>query len=314
MLSIGKGIYIVKQKKIFYNPEMSSITIQAPAKINLHLAVNGIREDGFHSIRSVFQLVSLHDLLKLTCLEEKGAYYLKGNFNFPEKDNLITRAVLLFRELTGIDAGIGVECRKSIPSGAGLGGGSSDAASVLKGLNILFETGLKDTDMAKAGSRIGSDIPFFFGRGTAVVTGRGENVKPIGTRWDLPVVIVDTGIHVSTRDAYRKLDKIGGSNSLPGIDIETEYLKHPSEWRFYNDFYRVLEPENPVYRRCIEKLEYRSALFSSVSGSGSSVYGIFEDEKTAIYAYRSLKNEFRGVHKGKMLANTPEAVYNSNNN
>jgi len=292
---------------------VSTITITAPAKINLHLEITGLRNDGFHTLNSLFQLVSLTDLIKISLRKENGFYSLKGNFDFPREYNLITKAVKLFRGITGIHDGVEVECIKKIPAGAGLGGGSSDAASVLKGLNLLFNTGLSMEEMAEAGSSLGSDIPFFFGSGTAVVTGRGEEVKGIETAWDLPVVIVDTGIHVSTKEAYRKFDELV-TDSPAGIgDVEQEYRKEPSAWLFYNDFLKVLDPENPVYSSCINRFRSLGAVYSSISGSGSSIFGIFSEDKGAAAAVEALKNEFKEIHKGKMLANPAEAVYNSGN-
>lgn len=293
---------------------MSTVTIPAPAKINLHLEITGLRDDGFHTINSIFQLVSLADLIKISLKKDPGFYSLKGNFNFPREHNLITKAVKLFREVTGLHDGVEIECIKRIPAGAGLGGGSSDAASVLKGLNLLFNAGLSSREMAEAGSSLGSDIPFFFGTGTAVVTGRGEVVKGVETLWDFPVVIIDTGIHVSTKEAYRKFDELS-NHSPAGIgDLEDSYCKAPSYWPFYNDFFTVLDLEDPVYRSCINRLKSFEALYSAISGSGSSVFGIFSDENGAAAAAGALKKEFKGVHRGKMLAIPPQAVYNSDNN
>lgn len=293
---------------------MSKVIIEAPAKINLHLEVIGKRKDGFHSIRSVFQLVSISDLITITRTGGEGYYALKGNFDFPLENNLITGALNLFRELTGIRSGVSIECSKVIPAGAGLGGGSSDAASVLKGLNILFDSGLSTKELSEAGSRLGSDIPFFFAGGTAVVTGRGEIVKPVSTEWDLPVIIIDTGIHVSTKEAYAELDKITDRSEDSFFSLEKEYLKNPSSWRFRNNFFKVLASGNSIYESSLRLLNSTGSLFSSISGSGSSVFGIFPDEKTLNKSYMMLKNEFPMVHKGKMLANPKEAVYNSLHN
>ncbi len=289
---------------------MSGVIINAPAKINLHLEVTGRRSDGYHSIISVFQTVSLYDTVKIYSEGEEGFYSLSGGFDFPAEENLITRALEVFREITGINSGVVVECVKRIPAGSGLGGGSSDAAAVLAGLDLLFGTSLTKEELQSAGARIGSDVPFFFSSATALVSGRGEVVEPLPTLWELPVLIIDTGIHVSTKAAYDKLDRAGTERrSLP--DPVSVYTDHPSKWSFFNDFFEILNTENPIYRGTLAALKTLGAVFSSVSGSGSSVFGIFEDEKSAEYALNRLKTEFRAVHKGKMLANPLEAVYNS---
>jgi len=289
---------------------MSGVTVNAPAKINLHLEVTGKRPDGYHSIKSVFQAVSLYDTVRIYPEGGDGFYSLSGEFDFPREENLITKALGVFREVTGVNSGVAVECVKRIPQGSGLGGGSSDAAAVLAGLDLLFGTGLSRDELQSAGAVLGSDVPFFFSSATALVSGRGEVVSPLPTLWELPVLIIDTGIHVSTKDAYGKLDRAGtGKRSLP--DPVSVYRKHPSEWTFFNDFFDVLDAENPVYTETLSALKSLGSVFSSVSGSGSSVFGIFDDEKSADYALYRLKTEFRTVHKGKMLANPLEAVYNS---
>ncbi len=292
---------------------ISGVSIKAPAKINLHLEVAGKRRDGFHDIFSIFQAVSLYDYLNISVIAPELKISLEGNFDFPEKENLIYRAVVCFREYTGLKEGVLVTCKKIIPSGAGLGGGSSDAASTLIGLNELFKAGLSVKELMSIGAELGSDIPFFFNTPTALVTGRGENVVPLTTKWDLPVIIIDTGLHVNTAEAYCKIDKISKRRKKK-IDLALMYNDPPEKWTFFNDFSMILEKENPVYREAVVLLKTTGAVFSMVSGSGSAVFGIFRNIRKAENAVELIKSKFKSVHIGKMLAIPPKAVYNSLNN
>lgn len=292
---------------------MVKVEIEAPAKINLHLTVGEKGRDGFHSLVSLFQMVSLHDTIRLFREEKSMKIDLSGNFNFPMANNLIYRAAILFRDYTGITDGVSIQCLKVIPEGSGMGGGSSDAAATLIGLNKLFGANLTIAELMSLGQKIGSDVPFFFGSSTALVTGRGENIKRIKTKWDLPLLIIDTGLQVKTPWAYNKLDssKVIKKKVPP---IQKMYTLTPDKWNFFNDFYAVLKNQNPVYSNAIKTLYTSGALFSMVTGTGSSVFGIFDNENAAENALQSIKNKFNRVYKGKMLAIPPQPVYNSVNN
>jgi len=295
------------------NSAMVNVEIEAPAKINLHLTVGEKGQGGLHSLVSLFQMVSLHDTIQLIREEKSMKIDLSGNFNFPMANNLIYKAAILFRDYTGITEGVSIQCLKVIPEGAGMGGGSSDAAATLTGLDKLFGTNLTIADLMFLGQKIGSDVPFFFGSSTALVTGRGENIKRMKTKWDLPVLIIDTGLQVKTSWAYNKLDnsKVIKKKMPP---IQKMYALRPDKWRFFNDFFVVLKNQNPVYSSAIEKLYTLGAIFSMVTGTGSSVFGIFDNEDAAENAVQSIKNKFNRVYKRKMLAIPPQPVYNSVNN
>ncbi len=308
---------IEKNTGFFYDDHtVKTVTVNAPAKINLHLEVGSKRQDGYHFIRSLFQSVSLYDKLIISTDMHSGNFHLDGNFAFPVHQNLIYKAVNVFREYTGISSGLHILCEKIIPSGGGLGGGSSDAASTLIGLNCLFDTRLTIAELMKLGSALGSDLPFFFGSPTAYVSGRGERVSRLTTKWQLPVLVIETGVSVSTTDAYTELDQnpVLEREKLDMSAICAMYERYPGEWCFFNDFYSILVKGNDIYSRALQALTDAGSLFSMVSGSGSSVYGIFDDEKSAVEGEKELKKRFKRVHKGKMLANPTKAVYNSENN
>ena len=308
---------IEKNNVFFYdNHTVKTVTVNAPAKINLHLEIGSKRQDGYHFIRSLFQSVSLYDKLTISTDMHSGNFYLDGDFAFPVHQNLIYKAVNVFREHTGVSSDLQISCEKIIPCGGGLGGGSSDAASTLIGLNCLFDTRLSVAELMKMGSALGSDVPFFFGSPTAYVNGRGERVAGLTTKWQLPVLIIETGVAVSTADAFTEFDQnpVLERAKLDMTAIYAMYERYPGEWCFFNDFYSILMKGNDIYAQALQALTDAGSLFSMVSGSGSSVYGIFDDEKSAVEGEKELKKTFKRVHKGKMLANPTQAVYNSRNN
>jgi len=207
--------------------------IESPAKINIHLEIGRKRGDGFHNIESLFQMVSLYDDIHIRSLKDNDICSIEGSFNCSVSDNLIYKAVHIFRERTGIRNGLRISVKKRIPAGAGLGGGSSNAASVLTGLNMLFCTGLSNIAVAEMGQSIGSDIPFFCHSPAAVVSGRGDKVRKIRPRLDYYIVIIYPGISVNTSDAYRWYDESGEKLSFED-DICTEYSgKSPKGWNFF---------------------------------------------------------------------------------
>src|SRR6266513_5450312 len=155
--------------------------VLAPAKINLSLKILGRRSDGFHEIETVIAPISLYDEIKVEKRSGKTGIVFRCDVpSVPQgDDNLVVRAAKAFVAKAKIDAAISIELQKKIPHGAGLGGGSSDAASTLLGLNELFEAGLEQGDLLKLAAQIGSDVPFFVVRGPAICRGRGEDVRPI---------------------------------------------------------------------------------------------------------------------------------------
>lgn len=291
--------------------EPSSCSIHAPAKLNLHLSVGAARPDGFHNIESIFAALSFGDDLYFSLSGEDGKFDLTlkkvpGTI-FLGEDNLITRAVRLFREKTGFGRGIRCVLDKRIPLGAGLGGGSSDAASTLMALNFLAKTGLSSDELCEMAARLGSDVPFFLNAGVAWVTGRGEKIKALPALPDFSVLLVMPPIHSSTAEAFRLLDEekkalLSGSshteNSVKtdcrGVNENTagQILTEmsPKKWPFSNDFLPVL-PDTKIYQGIIQNLVNNGALFAGLSGSGSCCFGVFGEEKFAVGVKNKIKSE-----------------------
>lgn len=254
----------------------------ACAKINLHLNVLPRREDGYHDIESVFIKVNLCDELLVTKNPKPGCIVICHNMDLPEK-NTITRAYEVFCAKTGVQCGVEVRLEKRIPSQAGLGGGSSDGAAMLRALNSLFKTNLSQRDFAEMALNIGSDVPFFvYDFKFAIITGRGEVVQPLPQGRDLHFVIVLCNEGVSTLDAYTTFDKAPLRNCALSLrNLKNEFEKEPKNWRFSNSFLPTVEQKVPRVRKNIETLLHYDAEFACMSGSGSACFGVFSTAQRA---------------------------------
>ncbi len=291
---------------------MNSLKFLAPAKINLHLQVISKRNDGYHNLISLFQMVSLYDEIYMEKIRN-NEIVVEGNFNCTLKDNLIYKAAQWLSKLCYIRGGVLIRCSKNIPTGAGLGGGSSDAGAVLLGLSSLLEIEISKRNLQIGALNLGSDVPFFLGTTTAIATGRGEKLIPIQTRNDLLVLITETGFNSSTKEVFRMIDT--ASNNEIGIiksmDLKHRYLNlNPLNWGFKNSFESYLCAQNPLYSKIIELFYTNGAEYSAITGTGSSVFAVFSDIKKLDLAQKALKNNNILTHKVKMLANRPKPVYN----
>jgi len=286
--------------------------VLSPAKVNLHLEIYPLREDGFHSLLSIFQMVSLYDEIRVCSLTDDDVCTITGNFDFPAEDNIIGKCCRIFREQTGIRTGLSFDVRKRIPAGAGLGGGSSNGASVLRALNAMFQTGLSPVDLAAMGAKAGSDIPFFCSAPAALVSGRGEFIEPLAARTDYFLVLVVPPIHVGTAAAYGWLDK-AQMTAVPSADragyIRALYEReNPAGWDFFNSFYPVLMEKEPVFGDITRRLRDAGALYASVSGSGSALFGVFQSEIDAKKTEKLLKKTYSCTEFLSPLAGMPEVV------
>ncbi|MCK5154041.1 MAG: 4-(cytidine 5'-diphospho)-2-C-methyl-D-erythritol kinase [Spirochaetales bacterium] len=290
---------------------MNKIKILAPAKINLHLQITSKRDDGFHNLISLFQMISLYDEITIE-VSKYDNIILNGNFDCSVKDNLIFKAADWLKDTFNIKTGFIINCNKNIPQGAGLGGGSSDAAATLIGIKSLLGLNIHNERLLRGALELGSDVPFFLGFPTAIAEGRGEKLIPVITRDDLFLLITDTGINSSTKEVFGSLeldyDKI---NPLSADNISNAYLNmKPSLWPFLNTFSPYLYKKHSIYKNIIEILNKNGSEYSSITGTGSSVFGVFSDESLAGKAQKVLKDSNIMTHKVKMLANRPKPVYN----
>jgi len=290
---------------------IDSVTVSAPCKINLHLRVLGRRSDGFHDIESVFQLVSVADRLSVSIVPDRGSCeFVCPAMELPAA-NTVTKALALFRALTGVDAGVRMELDKRVPSGAGLGGGSSDAAAALVALDRLFGTGLGRDGLLPLACKIGSDVPFFLSDPAAVVLGRGERVLPIPARDDLFGVLVWPDAHCPTPAAYGLVDAWrerfpGTDRDWPAVgDLGRLYRGDPGTWPFGNSFTAPVAEAFPIVGEALRDVRGTNPAFAEMSGSGSAVFGIYEDETSADSARICLSARWKTCLKFLLLASSP---------
>lgn len=270
-----------------------AVCARAPAKVNLHLRVFGRRTDGFHSLRSIFQAISLADDIVVRSLKQPERIEIDGVFDCPPENTTFYRGIVAFREATGLKTGISVGVTKTIPAGAGLGGGSSDAAALLLALNALLDGGLGLQELARLGAAIGSDVPFFFYGGAALVEGRGEIVKAMEARVDYTLVLVFPGFPMNTAAAFRLLDEQRPFDSAeedpePG-QLEAAYRLPPRDWPFLNSFEGPVSGLHPGIRLWLGRLKESGAQFARMSGSGSTLFGVYEGAEAAEAAARALR-------------------------
>jgi 4-diphosphocytidyl-2-C-methyl-D-erythritol kinase len=250
--------------------------VLAPAKINLSFHISGRRGDGFHEIETLMAPISLADRLTIEA-RAQGEGEIEFSCDDPSlslgEDNLVVRAARLFQDATKVAGGLKIILEKKIPHGAGLGGGSSDAASTLLGLNELFATGLEENKLIELGAQLGSDVPFFIVRSPAICRGRGEIVAPteLPARFQLLLVKPDFG--VPTPWAYGRWRE---SREIPGVDYS------PQEFggvRFGNDLERPVF-EKYVFLGYLKKWlrEQPGVGAALLSGSGSTVFAVLRDD------------------------------------
>lgn len=260
------------------------------AKINLGLHITAKRKDDYHDIESCMVPVPLMDALEMIISTKKTTFTTSG-LDVPgdPKDNLILKAYQLLKKDFPNLPHLSIHLHKNIPMGAGLGGGSSDAAFALKLMNNLFDLILDDFFLEEYAAHLGSDCPFFIENTPKIVRGRGELLEPVelnltGTY----LVLINPGIHIGTKEAY------AGVTPTPPIVSLEEVLKNKSRWKdeLVNDFEASIFPNHPEIAAIKNKLYENGAYYAAMSGSGSSVFGLFEEEPPSIqWEHRYFKFE-----------------------
>lgn len=290
---------------------MDKMQLKALAKINLGLDVLRKREDGYHDVRMIMQTVRIFDRIQLIRQDREGIrvrtnlYYLPANEN-----NLVYKAAKLLFDEFGLPGGILIDLRKYIPVAAGMAGGSSDAAAVLFGVNRMYDLRLSLEQLMERGVKIGADVPYCLMRGTALAEGIGEVLSPLPPMPPCNILVAKPGISVSTKFVYENLH----ANELehhPDIDGILEGLRR-QDIRMMADAMRggnVLEtvtvPAYPVIQKIKDMMEEGGAAVALMSGSGPTVFGIFEDRTQARRAMSALR---RARLAGQLFLTTP---YNS---
>ncbi len=272
------------------------LTLRAPAKINWFLTISGKRPDGYHEILSMMECVSLYDDI---AIEEAEDIELVSDFPLPTGENLVVRAADLLRERTGCRRGAKIHLRKTIPAAAGLGGGSSDAAHTMIALNRFWGLDLDLVALAAIGAFLGSDIPFFMGRKCAVVSGRGEQIHGLERQRSYPVLLVKPSVDVSTAWAYGAYRHEKLTKKPIDIKLFCRALEN-SDFEFLgryaqNDLEGVVAERFPVVSEILRDLSEDGALFSAMSGSGPTVFGVYPSEESAVRSSGNMKNHWHAV-------------------
>lgn len=273
---------------------MDEISLKALAKINLGLDVVRRREDGYHEVRMVMQTINLYDRLDIVKKKEPGIS-IKTNISFlpVNENNLIYKAGKLLMDEFGIKEGVSVKLNKRIPIAAGMAGGSTDAAAMMYGINKLFDLGLSRKALMERGVKIGADVPYCIMRGTALAEGIGEELTQLSPMVRCPILIAKPSISVSTKFVYQNL-KLDENTVHPDIDKLVEDIKKKDLGKIASDMGNVLEtvtiPNYPVIAEIKERMLQSGAVNSMMSGSGPTVFGIFDDEETARKAYADMKS------------------------
>lgn len=260
---------------------MDSIWINAPAKINIGLDVLRRREDGYHEVKMIMQSIRLFDRLTITKSATPGIR-LKTNLRFlpVNEDNLVYRSAKMLMDEFGIQDGLDIQLEKRIPVAAGMAGGSTDAASCLLALNDLYELGLSKRQLMKRGVKLGADIPYCVLKGTVLSEGIGEILSTIPKMPNCYILICKPGIHVSTKFVYTNL-VLDENTPHPDIDIMIEAMKRKDLPGLCEHLGNVLEtvtiPAHPEIESIKKCMLENGALGSLMSGSGPTVFGIYDD-------------------------------------
>lgn len=286
---------------------MPSLTLAAHAKTNLSLRVLGKRDDGFHEVHTRMTPLSLADSLHIETLP-KGCgfdFVVEGADWTPKagEENLVEKAVRVFREHTGRTVDARIVLKKAIPSGAGLGGGSSDAAATLRALDHLLGTKLDEQTLLELAATIGSDVPFFIHGKLCECSGRGECITPVDDDWELPVVLLKPAFGVSTPDAYGRWKD---AREIPGV----LYAPQLCPWgEMVNDLERPVFAKYPVLARMkMWLLEQAGVHAALMSGSGSTVLAILSNQHGGEILAARAKEEFGPTlwtHVGQTICETP---------
>jgi 4-diphosphocytidyl-2-C-methyl-D-erythritol kinase len=255
---------------------MTECVVRAPAKINLCLSVLGRRPDGYHDVVMLMQMVGLSDEVRVRLTGGGIAVRCDDPAVPPGEGNIAFRAAKAMLDASGKRSGLSIDIRKSIPSAAGLGGGSSDAAAVLWACNELFGLGFGRERLAEIGTGLGMDVPFFFHGPAAIARGRGEVLEPVPSRGPFWVLLVNPGFAVPTAWVYNNLN-FGLTKKIDCTNIARLSVCHLARV-LHNDLETVTASHYPVIREMEDALMGAGALGSRMSGSGPTVFGIFETE------------------------------------
>lgn len=293
---------------------MNELKLKAMAKINLGLDVLRRREDGYHELRMIMQSIYLYDQIELRRRKQPGIQVEVNLSYLPVgEDNLVYRAAKLLMDEFSIKEGVHIRLQKYIPVAAGLAGGSSDAAAVLVGMNRMFALKLSQEELMKRGVKIGADVPYCIMRGTALAEGIGEKLTRLPNTPEMHVLLAKPPVHVSTPFVYGNL-KVNELEYHPDIDGQIQAIRDGDLYTMAEKMGNVLEtvtiPAYPVIQDIKDCMMQQGAVNAMMSGSGPTVFGLFDDQQKAQKAYERMLES--GLAKNVFLTRFFHIRENSN--
>lgn len=280
---------------------MRCCNLKAYAKINLGLDVTGKREDGYHEVRMVMQTVNLYDTLFIKEID-RNAIVIRTNKAFlpVNESNIVYKAASLMKESYGLEKGFFIDLKKHIPVAAGMAGGSADAAATMVGINNMYRLGISMSRLMELGVKIGADVPYCIMRGTALAEGIGERLTRLDPMPECHILIAKPPVSVSTKSVYGKLNL--NEVTHPDIDGMIESLKAGSlsgiTGRLMNVLESVTVADHPVITDYKEEMIHMGAMGALMSGSGPTVFGIFEDRAIGMAAKGAFKERYPSAYVG----------------
>ena len=277
---------------------MNSITLKSRAKINLSIDVLGKRQDGYHLVEMIMQTIDLYDLIEINEKDNDQITIKSTSDEIPlDCNNLVYKAANLIKKTFNINKGVEIHIKKNIPVAAGMAGGSSNAAAVLVGLNKLWNLNLSNQQLEKIGLKLGADVPFCINGGAVLASGIGEELTPIkGLTKDVCILVCKPDLFVSTKEVYECIDS-KDIDKRPNNKFLIECLKNEDTRQLAENMFNVLEggtmDKHPVIQQIKDIMTNNRALGAMMSGSGPTVFGLYENREDAVKCKAILEKQFR---------------------
>ena len=277
---------------------MNSITLKSRAKINLSIDVLGKRQDGYHLVEMIMQAIDLYDLIEISEKDNDQITIKSTSDEIPlDCNNLVYKAANLIKKTFNINKGVEIHIKKNIPVAAGMAGGSSNAAAVLVGLNKLWNLNLSNQQLEKIGLKLGADVPFCINGGAVLASGIGEELTPIkGLTKDVCILVCKPDLFVSTKEVYECIDS-KDIDKRPNNKFLIECLKNEDTRQLAENMFNVLEgvtmDKHPVIQQIKDIMTNNRALGAMMSGSGPTVFGLYENREDAVKCKAILEKQFK---------------------
>ena len=277
---------------------MNSITLKSRAKINLSIDVLGKRQDGYHLVEMIMQTIDLYDLIEINEKDNDQITIKSTSDEIPlDCNNLVYKAANLIKKTFNINKGVEIHIKKNIPVAAGMAGGSSNAAAVLVGLNKLWNLKLSNQQLEKIGLKLGADVPFCINGGAVLASGIGEELTPIkGLTKDVCILVCKPDLFVSTKEVYECIDS-KDIDKRPNNKFLIECLKNEDTRQLAENMFNVLEgvtmDKHPVIQQIKDIMTNNRALGAMMSGSGPTVFGLYENREDAVKCKAILEKQFK---------------------